>query len=385
MRSGRTARAAGRSGVTLLELLIVVSIIVLVTAIAIPTIGPLLKGREVREASRTASAFFTQAQTRAIELGRPVGVAIVRGDASPDAGIQLFLCETPPAYAGLSETDRAVVGLVDGVGLHLVGFRDTLTGPIDPSVPPKMFRVGDMIRLGIRGPRYQISLPAGASSAALDADGYLTTLPWRLSPLQNGDHPSLPSMRFDSNANDFVADLPFQIFRRPIKTSDEPASLPPGAVIDLSASGYEGDVAFSLFYAAQNNLTPQPTGDVIITYEPDGAIGGVYVAGRLVPPRTTPIYLLLGKQQKTAAVGQTLWIQATSNGEALPKDPVFNMHDGDSLWMKLEPSTGLITTSPLEPPPDLMSRPSDGVEYWSQILASRVLAREGAAVGGGSR
>lgn len=383
-----------RAGFTLMELMIVVSIMILLTAIAIPTVGPLLKGREVREASRTVSAFFTQAQTRAIELGRPVGVAIVRDEASLDAGVQLYLCETPPAYAGLSELDRAVVELVDGTGLMLVGFRDNLTDQPSTLLPPNMFRIGDTIRLGVRGPLYQLA----AANPAVQSDqtslsklndpqtGFLpmqNSLPLRLAPMQTGDHPPLPAFRFDGAA--YRADLPFQIYRQPVKTSDAPVQLPPGAVIDLSVSGYEGDVAFSQFYAQQSS-GDVPYGDVIISYEPDGSIGGVYAGGRMIPPRSSPIYLLLGKQQKTAAVGMTLWQQATTGGTAPPDEPVFNVHDPDSLWMKLEPTTGLTTTSELDMSgPAFSSVLNEATQgsFWSQVLYSRTLAREGAAIGGG--
>lgn len=174
----------------------------------------------------------------------------------------------------------------------------------------------------------------------------------------------------------YTADQPFKIFRQPIRTSEKATTLPPGVCVDLSVSGYEGDFTFSQHYAAQAGAALPPDGDVIITYEPDGSVGSVYSSGRLIPPRAEAIYLLLGKQEKTAIVGDSLWNTLTSSGQQLPKAPVFNTQDGDSRWVKIEPTTGISTVSDIEPPDDLFTRPSDPI-FWTQALQSRVLAREG--------
>lgn len=373
-----------RRGVTLLELMIVVSIIILVTVIALPTIGPLLKGREIREASRTFSAFLTQAQTRAIELGRPVGVAIVRSETAPDAGIQLYLCETPPPISGTFDFDRAVIEYADGEGLVMWGFRPFRSRTIAQAhYREGMYKPGDRMRLGYRGVQYEIALRNSAESdRAFDENGYLTldSLPWRLAPPTNGDHPSLPSMSLDVDGR-YTADMPFVIYRQPVRTAEEPITLPPGTAVDLSVSGYEGDFSFSQAYAQRVSGSLPPTGDVMITFEPDGSVGGVYASGRRLPLRATAIYLLVGKQEKTATVGDSLWNTATSGGEKIPTEPVFNIQDGDSRWVKIEPMTGIVTVSEIEPPDDLFARPGDA-PFWSAALNSRILAREGAPAGG---
>jgi prepilin-type N-terminal cleavage/methylation domain-containing protein len=67
-----------RRGFTLVELLTVVSIILLLTAVVIPIALPSLEGRQKREAARQLNSFIVGARTRARQTGRPVGVWLER-------------------------------------------------------------------------------------------------------------------------------------------------------------------------------------------------------------------------------------------------------------------------------------------------------------------
>ena len=97
-------------GVTLVELLVVVTILMMLAAFAIPTMRGLTEGRKVREAARAIDVFLTQQKTRAVELQRPVGVELQRfavvdsvtGDTSyqDDVCTVLRAVEIPPPYAG---------------------------------------------------------------------------------------------------------------------------------------------------------------------------------------------------------------------------------------------------------------------------------------------
>ena len=97
-------------GVTLVELLVVVTILMMLAAFAIPVVRPLTEGRRVREATRAVDVFLTQAKTRAIVNQRPAGVLFQRmtqtdlASGNPvyqdDACNVLRMVEVPSPYAG---------------------------------------------------------------------------------------------------------------------------------------------------------------------------------------------------------------------------------------------------------------------------------------------
>jgi len=85
-------RAHTRRGVTLVELLVVVMILLTLTAIALPALSPSITDRKIREASRGVSTFLSVARARAIRLGRPVGVQLRRlPDPDPNDATKISL------------------------------------------------------------------------------------------------------------------------------------------------------------------------------------------------------------------------------------------------------------------------------------------------------
>ena len=65
----------GRSGMTLIELLVVIIILTTIVAAAIPIMAPADENRRLRESTRALNTFIAGAQTRAVALDRPVGIA----------------------------------------------------------------------------------------------------------------------------------------------------------------------------------------------------------------------------------------------------------------------------------------------------------------------
>ena len=63
---------------TLIELMVVASIIILVAAVAIPAIGPMMASNQMSEAVGTLNGLLTTAQTAAVAKGTPVGIRIER-------------------------------------------------------------------------------------------------------------------------------------------------------------------------------------------------------------------------------------------------------------------------------------------------------------------
>src|SRR4051794_27315626 len=94
----RTHQLVSR-GVTLLEILIVLTIMLMITGATLPVMLPALQNRRMREGSRLVSTFISGARSRAIEAGRPVGVMFERLNGLPMAA-QVSYVEIPPPYNG---------------------------------------------------------------------------------------------------------------------------------------------------------------------------------------------------------------------------------------------------------------------------------------------
>lgn len=72
-----------RKGLTLTELLITVSIVVLVAGVMVPLMRPIFEGQETSSAARILSVAFSNARTKAVERQRPYGVWLERSGRTP--------------------------------------------------------------------------------------------------------------------------------------------------------------------------------------------------------------------------------------------------------------------------------------------------------------
>ncbi len=266
-------------GVTLVELLVVVTIAVVLLAASIPMMQPVIKGREVREATREIQAFIKAAEVRAMERGRPVGVAFLRSDKSPNLVYQLALAEVPPPYMGDSSDARALVLNID---LTSGQCRASLSASLNAL---EYVNPGDRIRFDFRGPSYRVASKPSGQYLMFHLDG------------------SLPPPKGQLGVSTGV---PFQIFRQPRITAAAPLELPVPAAIDLSMSGI-GAQGF------QFNGYTEP---VVMTFRPQGGLDRIYTGGNGSDPLRTlePLFLLIGRADQV--------------GEA-------NINDNRSQWMSI--------------------------------------------------
>lgn len=79
----RNARAQVHRGFTLVELLIVITIILLVSAVALPTVLPALNNRQMSEAARLLQGALAGARDQAIHDGQPCGIRLLPDPAFP--------------------------------------------------------------------------------------------------------------------------------------------------------------------------------------------------------------------------------------------------------------------------------------------------------------
>lgn len=298
-----------RRGVTLVELLVVISIIMLLVGVAVQAMGPTLEGRRGRETGRAVNIYFGSARARALETGRPCGVMIVRDKDRPGCSMKLEQVEVPPSYSGETLGATAQVQRTGSPDDTPATVEATLTGGFNAGLVDD----GDLVQFNHQGPLYEIvGPPGGTLTLQIDvSEGQL--LPW-------------PP---DGSLSEPV---PYVIFRRPMKSFAEPLTLPAAAVIDLEASGIDPHgPATSFAPTSADDQSP-----IYIMFSPNGAVDRVY-SSTLSGPVVNPIFLLVGKSEKIPAAD-------------VPDEE--NWRDLSNLWVTLNPQTGLVTTAEVVPADD---------------------------------
>lgn len=351
-------RRSIRRGLTLLELLVVVGIVMLLAVIAIPSVRPLAEGRRVREAARSINVYFGRARSRAVESGRSHGVLFERFDQARDASILLRQAEVPPPYSG-DVVGAQVWPFISG------GYVRLRIRPAE--LAPGLIRRGDLVQLNFQGPLYRIiddlsdNSPSGDPSPPADPG---TDFPLR-DEFNDGDPSNDVYIDFTAGSVDpatgfstlwltlemtrmagvpwtSMADgprpVPFQIMRQPTPSGGAPLQLPRGAVVELVASGVGYDV-----FAPDPRDKPDP---VAVMFAPDGSIDAVYcyqliyddsgnvVGGdyRALRP-IEPVYFLVGQWDRMVGA----------------EDGLQNWQDGTNLWVTLSPQTGQVNVAEVMP------------------------------------
>jgi prepilin-type N-terminal cleavage/methylation domain-containing protein len=322
-----TVRPRAPRGVTLLELLVVMLILLMVTAAAIPMMAPALQNRRMREAARLASSYISGARARAIQNGRDVGVMIERFQGRPYA-ITLSYVEVPPPYSGESAQSTCKCTSISGA---------TVTLTMQNGFNAALVREQDQIQLNYQGPFYSIIsvTPPTVTAVLLNATA-ATRLPW---------NPASPS-------------VPYQILRQPVRSSAAPLQLPDSIVIDLMFSGSApsaiwGDTTIPV---ANWSTTPPVPFNPVIVFTPGGSVS--YLATPNLTRPIGPVYLLLGRRELMADVTK-LQVDENINDPNTPNPKNLYL---ENRWITIGYQTGLVTTSevraipPVNPPtlPDVV-------------------------------
>jgi prepilin-type N-terminal cleavage/methylation domain-containing protein len=361
-----------RRGVTLTELLVVVSIVVLLAGALVPVMQPVLRGQKVREASRQVSVFMTGAQARAVELGRPVGVWIERAAHDGDlpnlwyTSHRLYLAEQPPPYTGDVFDARVVLNIDMSRGVGFAQYINpatqahccsTLFASVQRGLP--LVNPGDLIQFNGRGPLFPVSRYP-------DSNG--------IEFLFNANDPAqaqtlMQFIRTGPATQDIAVFDPgvrFQIIRRPTKTSASPLELPRNSAVDLSVSGYGSPFTFGSPFAPPADGSGarfrqiQPQYDVVIMFSPSGGIDRVHYISHdptfpsfwEIPQGSIHVMLARDDQVGRDILGNPNI--ARINGDIVTDHNLFvagslgsaNLRDEDNIWLTISGQNGRVLTNP---------------------------------------
>jgi prepilin-type N-terminal cleavage/methylation domain-containing protein len=374
MRDARRKDAViKRRGMTLVELLVVMAIIMLLAAATIPRLRPEMNRSRIREAARSVQLYLSTARNQAIATGRSCGVMLERLPAEPGCSMSLAQVETTIPYGG------DLVNATATVSAHQVPGSSLPKGllQMDPNTvyavanisfdkwPTVPLYPGDLIQINYQGFRYTVApaslkTSSGATPAMNALNGAGRVLPNGTAlvayvDVSHGEQCAFLTQPFTGS---------YEIMRWPNKSSTAALQLPSPAVIDLTLSGRSSkqraddpanDPITGLVWASSVGGDTTP---VTIMFAPDGSVDRVYVANKATRP-VTPIALLIGKRENV-------------------NDPtgVANLQDLNNLWVAINPMTGMIITT------DIIPWNANAVALKQRLFDSRYYVQQSSPMGG---
>lgn len=367
-----------RSAITLVEMLVVISILVLLAAMTIPNVRPALENRRLRETARSIEAYLNRARVDAIERGTAVGVQFVRAPRQNEACIQLQQVLSPSVYTGESTT--AVVRVQRWGSTTPVVVK--ILVPSD-AIGQQLLRRGDLIQFNTQAwssadPTYYIFDDTGTPNPPtylpdfpLDSSNFIDFKPTGATTVDYPDPPTSdepikrswitnyvltavlinqgvsvtwPTATAAGDGNKFPPpatpenwSLPqsFAVLRQPVASSVAPLQLPESLCVDLYESGTNG-VNFYPF----NEYSPSVT----VMFSPSGTLKQVYGSVGILP--TDRLYFLVGRRDRLPV--NVSYPTGTdpfpARGDVPHEDGRRNWEDLNNLWVSIIPRSGMTVT-----------------------------------------
>ncbi len=338
-------------GYTLIEILVVLFVLMLVAAIALPTVKDLLSNQKINRAAVNLNAFVDKARSRAIAEQRPCGILIERGVGVDDTGNVIGLSQ--------SIRMRQVMGVPPYAGDASNAYATLNPYPNNVNLAIAEFTVKDNQLLSLSRDIYSDTslTPQARDDAAPIRNGDYIELPGgRLVPIRFlvsdpfASNDQEPKVRLWFNLTRLYPDgardlsnkprVKYRIHRRPVVSSVSPFSLPRGVVIDLNFSGI-GVTGNQLASLSDDK-------DIEIIFGADGSVlrvtnGWYWDSGNdvaawdqtQVPPLGS-IFLCLGDAD--GLVPNNLFSQ--------DKRALSNLFNLESIWLSINPYTGRCNSSP---------------------------------------
>lgn len=347
-----------RNGFTLIELVVVVSILAIVGVMVIPSLRTLNEDRKVRDTARVVGAVFAAARERAAVDGQ-AGVEILSlpNDSGtynlPNMGLVLYQMRNLPKYPGDTASHvAALFGVTPPLDLQNPGVANIRFRSQGVDFPLSVnISVGDFIELGVNGVLYEvINSDPLQQNIQIKIPFYQPIPPFN--PLYDPNVIPPPS----PSDPDYPTELQFRVQRKPIRIESSKVRLPNNLFLNLAFSGCT--VGGDEFRLPEDD---SPYASTQVWFANDGSITRVSYLNLEEPlrgmvPATSPINLLMCSANRESADLTNL------------ADTAFLLDD-NSMWITIDNRTGGVTMGKMAQITDLnASRPE-------QIRESQLLAR----------
>ena len=362
----RQARfASGRAGATLIELLLVITIMLVLVAAAIPVVRPALADRKVREAAREFGGLVARAKSLAVARNRPITITFDRVTTAdkidtPSSQLNLvnrvYLAESPLPYAGMMPESRvwfrydstAPIGQQTTVWFYpfLDGIPADSYNPL--TEPDKLDLRMHSLNQGVylyppnSGPfTIRVGRPAYSITVRRLATGeYVWVEPTTLVSATGGPY---LAQRYRGGAS-------FEVLLPPVRLNEKPLEFPTGTVVDLRWSGLsQQNTAFG-FYA---EYTAAPYNYVIptnftssFTILPSGAVSNVsnvFFDTRNVA--TNVLTAMTPAASTTPSGGSLFFLVGTVKQGMRPEPNQNNLTDRSNLWVTVSSANSNVSTA----------------------------------------
>lgn len=349
-------------GITLIELLTVISIMVVLLALMIPQLRMVTKDRSAREAARIVGSTFNDTSSQARYTGF-AGLVItrnsnlVRDDSTGMnqihyGGFEIFQLRQPPNYIGNTVDETAVVGIAraqDRFATIPANRTGLFTLTLDN--PPFVAIDSGFVRLNKSKAMYRIVAAAGA----------LLTCEVPL-------HLEMPAAS--------AIGVPFEVIRDPVLRQTSQVSLPKGHMINLNYSGpidfsdVDGDGwTWTAFSQVAPGVEEEP---IFIIFDDQGGIDRIHPNGLgSVPiiPNGSVHFCISTDEVKHS-------FQPTALSDAMLLDPPTDVLDEPTvMWVSINHINGSVVVTDNTPPTTTTYAVADIDPASEAVLGAKKAAR----------
>lgn len=345
------------AGVTLIELLIVVALVVLIAGLTLPSVRGLLKDQRTVQSARVVQGLLESARARAVAMDRPVAAIFERFGVDDADTVGLLSCnrmsigEVFPPYEG--DWANTTGTLVD---FDNDGYVDAIDVPASQGASiTSLVTDSDYIELGTHKIGFRVKGAPAVNGSTIRVAFYN---PAQFTNTVTNALVDMEERRWPVIAG--TSNVSFRIYRKPSKTMTSSVLLPRGTSIDLGWSGFgESGTDLALSTPA---VTPVKR-SIYVVFNPRGAVDSVYV----IPPNKVPGSMsTLGLLH--FLVGRTDQINLTSNDRVSDRDDVqSNVVDSSNKWVTVNTRNGQVYVS------DVGAPDATGTVATARILATNRL------------